>query len=330
MRENVARGTRFLPARWCLCVALWMLLAPTAHCTSETLRAGDAPGLTGSTRYLFTYFQNGKPGVRMAWSSDGLKWTPINQGEPVIRIAARDPFLLKHKDGMYYITYATSPRYATIIRSADLIEWSPPWKVPVMENEPESRNAWAPELFYDDENDRVMLLWSSTIPGRFPATDGTGDNGYNHRCYYKTTRDFETWSPTKLLYDPGFNNIDATIVRNGNRYMMLLKDETLKPVKKSLRVAWADHAEGPYGPAGDPIGQSWVEGPAVIRIGSERLVYYDMYFRNRYGAMRSRDGVKWDDISGELQMPAGARHGCVVGISRDVLDTILRHWAGKL
>jgi|GEM_PF-3248771 len=66
----------------------------------------------------------------------------------------------------------------------------------------------------------------------------------NHRIYYVATKDFKTFSPTKLLYDGGFNVIDATILKEGGKYYLIVKDETKTPMQKRLRIAVADRAEG--------------------------------------------------------------------------------------
>ena len=67
-----------------------------------------------------------------------------------------------------------------------------------MAHEPTARNAWAPELFYDEAKKQWLIFWATTIPGKFPETDSTGNNGLNHRIYYVTTKDFQTFSATKL------------------------------------------------------------------------------------------------------------------------------------
>jgi hypothetical protein len=64
----------------------------------------------------------------------------------------------------------------------------------------------------------------------FKKTDAAGDNGLNHRMYCTTTKDFKTFSPTRLFFDPGFSTIDATMVQAGGKYHLIFKDETLKPV----------------------------------------------------------------------------------------------------
>lgn len=63
--------------------------------------------------------------------------------------------------------------------------------------DPQARNVWAPEIFYDGTQKQFMIFWASTIPGRFPATDRTGDGGYNHRMYFTVTTDFDRLAPAK-------------------------------------------------------------------------------------------------------------------------------------
>jgi hypothetical protein len=42
----------------------------------------------------------------------------------------------------------------------------------------------------------------------------------------------------------------------------------------------------------------------------------------RFGVVRSRDLVHWDDISDQLIMPAGIRHGTVLRVPRAVADAL--------
>ena len=72
-----------------------------------------------------------------------------------------------------------------------------------MANEPAARNLWAPEAVWDPERKEWILFWATTIPGRFPDTEGTGDTGYNHRIYSTTTKDFQSFTPARLWFDPG-------------------------------------------------------------------------------------------------------------------------------
>lgn len=168
-----------------------------------------------------------------------------------------------------------------------------------------------------------MIYWATTIPGRFAAGDTAGDDKYNHRMYYTTTKDFKKYSKTKLLYDKGFNVIDATIQKNGKRYVMFLKDETKKPAQKNIRIATSNKLTGGYGkPSGPITGKYWAEGPTVLRIGEKWIVYFDKYTRHQYGAIESTDLKTWKEVSDLLTMPDGIRHGTVFTITKHEFDKL--------
>ena len=107
-------------------------------------------------------------------------------------------------------------------------------------------------------------------------------------------------------------------------YYLIVKDETLKPVKKNLRIAVGDRPEGPFGPASAPITPSWVEGPSAIRIGDEYVVYFDCYTNGHYGAARSRNLKEWEDITSQVSFPPGTRHGTVLRVPKSVVDKLIR------
>jgi beta-xylosidase len=281
--------------------------------------------------FLFSYFTgNGEDGLHFAASDDGRVWTSVGGGRSFLKPAAgsrlmRDPSIARGPDGMFHLVWTTGwwDNGIGVAHSKDLIEWSEQEFVPVMAHEPDAQNCWAPEIFFDQEHGRFLIYWGTTIPGRFPETDpkdGTLSRGdrMNHRMYYVETSDFKTYSPARLLYDGGFSVIDAFIVKAGpQRYVMVLKDETLRPTpKKHLRVAEARRPEGPYGPASAPISVDWVEGPSVLKAGDDWIVYYDEYTRKRYGAMRSRDLGRWEPL--DVRFPTGTRHGTAFAVERDV------------
>ncbi|MGH9848432.1 MAG: pectate lyase [Blastocatellia bacterium] len=285
--------------------------------------------------YLFAYFKNnGEDGLHLAYSRDGLKWKALNEDKPYLtpmvgsQKLMRDPCIIQGPDGMFHMVWTTGWRGQDIgiAHSKDLINWSEQKAIPVMAHEPTAINCWAPEIFYDDQQKQYLIFWATTIPGRFPATESSGNNGLNHRLYFVTTKDFTTYSPAKLFYDDGFNVIDATIVKSGGQYVMILKDETQNPVRKNLRIAMSDKATGPYGKASAPFTPDWVEGPTAIKINHEWLVYFDLYRDKRYGAVKSSDLKNWETVTEKLTMPAGARHGTVFTISDEVLSRLTFAW----
>lgn len=170
----------------------------------------------------------------------------------------------------------------------------------------------------------LRIYWATTIRGRFPETQIEADNGYNHRMYYVTTKDFKTFSETELFYEPGFNVIDATVVRDSGRWVIFLKDETREPAQKNIKIACADQLKGPYSAAGEPItGDYWAEGPTATKIDGEWTVYFDKYIDHRYGAVASKDLISWHEVSHHLRMPEGIRHGTVFRISKQELQRLI-------
>ncbi len=291
------------------------------------------PGFARQTKdYLFAYFTgNGEDGLHFARSSDGFTWTAVAGGRSFLKPAVgsrlmRDPSIARGPDGTFHLVWTTGwwDRGIGLAHSANLVDWSEQQFVPVMEHEPDAQNCWAPEIFFDDEEGRYLIVWSTTIPGRFPETDpkeeglSRGDRA-NHRIYYVETRDFRTFSRAALLYDGGFNVIDAFIVKAArNKYVMIVKDETLRPTpKKHLRVTEATSPDGPYGPASAPVSIDWVEGPSALQVGTDWLLYYDEYTRKRYGAMRSRDLTRWEVVP-EVSFPVGTRHGTALIVSPEI------------
>lgn len=282
--------------------------------------------------YLFSFFQdNGADGLHLAWSEDALNWTALNNNKSFLTPTAgkdklmRDPCIIQGGDGMFHMVWTVSWNEQGIgyAYSEDLIYWSDQQYIPVMDHEPDARNCWAPELFYDAESNRYMIYWATTIPGRYPETDSSGDNGYNHRMYYVTTTDFETFSPTQVLYDHGFNVIDATIKRIGEEYLMFLKNEIKFPVaEKNIRTATSKSLTGPYTMASEPITGDWVEGPTAVQTQKGWMVFFDQYTAHKMGAVQSSDLENWTDISDQIHFPEGTRHGSVFKVKKSVLDKL--------
>jgi hypothetical protein len=236
----------------------------------------------------------------------------------------RDPSLALGPDGTFHMVWTTSwarPPVFGYANSKDLIHWSEQKAVPVMEDAPDAKNVWAPELFYDAKKAQWLIFWASTIPGKFPETENSGDN--NHRIYYVTTKDFMNFSPTKLFYDGGFNVIDATLLPANGKFYLVVKDETKNPVRKNLRLAVSDNADGPFSKAGPAFTTDWVEGPTALQIGGEYYIYFDHYGSPKYyGAMKSPDLEHWQDISPTVSFPKGIRHGTALRVPSSVIQNL--------
>jgi len=282
--------------------------------------------------YLFSFFKgNGEKDLYLAASRDGFSWEALNNNQSFLKPQVgkdkliRDPCIIKGGDGKFHMVWTVSWNEKGIgyANSTDLIHWSEQKYLPVMEHETEARNCWTPELFYDTDSKTYLLFWATTLPGRFSETDTLGDDGYNHRMYATTTKDFIDFSETKLFYEPSFNVIDATILKTKDTYRLFIKDETLLPEpKKNIRIATSDKLQTQWSPPSEPITQNWVEGPTVMQFNDHWIVYFDRYTEGKMGAVRSSDLKTWTDISDQIQFPEGTRHGTIFKVKESLYNNI--------
>ncbi|GEO04418.1 arabinosidase [Adhaeribacter aerolatus] len=284
--------------------------------------------------YLFSSFHEpANEGLRLLYSYDGYKWTDLNKTflkpEAGASKLMRDPSVVKGPDGTFHLVWTTGWRgdqgfgYAS---SKDLIHWSEQKFIPVMQHEPTTVNVWAPELFYDEDLKLFVIIWASTIPERFPR--GIEEENNNHRMYYTTTPDFKTFSETRLFLDPGFSVIDAVIVKQDKgKYALVLKDNT-RP-NRNLKMAFGPSALGPYTGVTEPFTGNFIEGPTVVKIKDEWLIYFDVYQEKIYGAMRTKDFKTFTDITKEVDVPKGHKHGTIFKATKKQLQNLQKAAAAK-
>ena len=282
---------------------------------------------------LFSFFRNnGEDGLYLASSRDGLSWTELHEGKPLLKPDVgeakllRDPSVAQGPDGTFHMVWTTSWQGRTLgySSSKDLIHWTAQreWK-PFGDDAGDVANCWAPELFYDAPSKTFWIVWATTRKGQFPETAGTGSGEYNHRLYSMETRDFQSFTKAHLFYDPGFQVIDGAVFRaDDGRYALIAKNETEKPTAaKNLFLAFAPRLEGPWSKAGPPIsGSRWAEGPTPVKIGEYWYIYFDLYRDHKYGAIRSKNLIGWEDVTSRLQMPAGMKHGTAFRAPQAIVD----------
>ena len=289
--------------------------------------------------YVSTSFHEpANEGLRFIYSYDGINWNPIEGTFLAPKVGnqkvMRDPSIVKGPDGTFHLVWTSSWRgdkgfgYAS---SKDLIHWTEERFITVMDD-PTTVNVWAPELFYDDVKRQYMIIWASCIPGKFP--DGLEDHNNNHRLYYTTTKDFKTFSKAKLLIEPGFSSIDATMVKRGNNdYVMVLKDNTRK--QRNIKVAFAKSPYGPWSEASESFTDTFCEGPSTAYADGWHYIYYDSYRQKIYGAHRTKDFKTFEDRTGSVKFPVGHKHGTVFMASEDIVNNLIRyntdavHYTGK-
>ncbi|MDD3322526.1 MAG: glycoside hydrolase family 43 protein [Paludibacter sp.] len=281
--------------------------------------------------YISTSFHEpATEGLRFIYSEDGLIWDTIPGIwlKPIVgnQKVLRDPSIAKTPDGVFHLVWTSSWKgdlgfgYA---ESKDLIHWSKPRLIEVMKNEPTTINVWAPDIFYDNENNQFVVVWASCVPGKFP--DGVEEIENNHRLYYITTKDFKTISDTKLLYEPGFSSIDATIVkRESSDYVLVFKDNT-RP-NRNLKIAFATSPTGPYRAPSTTFSEDFVEGPTVIKKDNDYLIYFDEYKTSTYGAVKTNDFIHFQNISNKISVPVGHKHGTIFKAPATIISNLKKYY----
>jgi beta-xylosidase len=312
-------------------VVVFMCMSAKAQPTTAPT---TAPTNLPDDLLLFANFHgHSEDGLHFAWSADGLNWWPVKDDASFLKPQVgsqklmRDPSVFLGPDGIFRLVWTTGWQGRDIgyASSKDLIHWSEQKAIPVMEDEPTARNCWAPEMTYDESKQQYVVFWATTIPGKFPETEATGDKGSNHRIYCTKTKDFQTFSKAELFFEPGFEVIDATMLHANGKHYLFFKDETAHPqVKKHIQIAASDTVEGPFKVISDPITPDWCEGPTVVKFGDSYLCYYDMYRQSRIGAVRSKDLKNWDDISDKLSISRLTKHGTVIQVKKQILEAMMQ------
>ena len=278
--------------------------------------------------YVFTSFREpADKGLFLAYSNDGYHWEdlkgPYLKPEVGNSGIMRDPSVVKGPDGTYHMVWTTDWRGSNgfgYAKTKDFIHWSEQRFIPAMDHEPEVVNVWAPELFYDQDRQRFIIIWASTIPFRFEK--GQEDENNNHRMYFTTTKDFEEFSSTELLIDAGFSMIDCVIVKRAkDDYVLIMKDNT-RP-NRNLLAGFASDPLGPYAHFTKPFSGFLSEGATVIEEDGKYIVYYDNYGEKNYAAVVTEDFQEFKDISDQIKLPEGHKHGTITKISAAVLQELL-------
>ncbi|EHS57552.1 glycoside hydrolase family 43 protein [Paenibacillus sp. Aloe-11] len=218
----------------------------------------------------------------------------------------RDPSIIKHTDGLYYVVYTTdwSGNTIGIASSPDRVNWNFVRNIPL--SLPSGiAHTWAPEWFVDSNGSLNVIV--SLSPGNYE----------NFRPYAITAANSNlastAWSAPVELAGIAPNYIDTFIVKNGSTYHAFTKNESTKYIEyataTSLTGPYTFHGTGDWANWG-----SWVEGPALVQLdnGTWRI-YFDGYSAQKYYYSDSSDGFQTWTVKKELPGLTGlVRHMTVL------------------
>lgn len=287
--------------------------------------------------YLFVYFtgesEEGEQ-IYFSLSRDGLHWTDLNGGKPVLRSGigeqgVRDPYILRSKlDGRFYIM-ATDLRIASgkgwaaarsrgskriiLWTSSDLTGWSEPWEAEVAP--PGAGCAWAPEACFDEKRQAYLVFWASLVKEE-------GEAEPKHRIFCSYTKDFRSFSAPQKYMEKEEHVIDMTIVRDAGKYYRFTKDAATG----GIVMDYSTDLQGQFHPVSSESLRSvtGVEGPLAFLLPdreiwclmadrfAQRLGYLPMLCRNL------ETGSFWVPQQTEYDLGGTRkRHGSVLMITRE-------------
>ncbi|GAB7036227.1 MULTISPECIES: glycoside hydrolase family 43 protein [Catenuloplanes] len=303
------------------------------------------------TGYLMAHFtgesSDGQQ-IHLAHSTDGLRWTDLNNGAPVVRTTVgtrgvRDPAIVRSPAGDRYWIIATDlcigcgqdwsaainngSRNLVVWESADLITWSAPWLLNVAGAIPDGRNAWAPEAIWNPDTGDYVLYWATNVP----------QNGATkHRIYHARTSNFRSiTTPAPYIVRPGAQEIiDTQIVESntgGYRYVRTSGDG-------QITIEGSNSILGTWTMLGNLSGLgltgAQVEGPMWTRFNdrNEWALYLDQYSSGRgYVPVLTTNPAS----ASAYRLPASGsyamggtrkRHGSILNLTAAEQSRVLARW----
>jgi hypothetical protein len=292
----------------------------------------------GYGAYLFVYFTGNSMSqeqLRYALSTDGLKYTALNNNNPIIASSAismsdgiRDPHILRGGDGKFYMVMTdmqsglgwNSNRGIILLKSDDLITWTHSQvHFPARYAGTGFANVervWAPQTIWDAAAGKYMIYFSL-----YGGTITT-----NTIYYAYANADFtDLEGQPQVLVNPNLSQqnsmIDGDIIFYKNKYHLFYKEETgMNDISKMV----SSNLSSGYQPTNmifndDPNGSNRdVEGSCVFRLFNTDIwiLMYDVYNQSRYEFRQSMDLDNFITVpSSEVSVSFGPRHGTVIPIT---------------
>uniref|UniRef100_UPI00366F737D glycoside hydrolase family 43 protein n=1 Tax=Plantactinospora solaniradicis TaxID=1723736 RepID=UPI00366F737D len=309
-----------------------------------------------TTAYLMAHFTgesaNGEQ-IYFATSTDGLRWTDLNNSQPALTSTVgergvRDPSIVRSPNGDRFWLIATDLRIASgkgwdtaqnagskslvVWESTDLVNWSAPRLVNVAGSISGAGNAWAPEAIYDPASGDYVVYWATKAP-----LDGVT----KHRIYYTRTRDFRTFSAARVYIDrPGTQGIiDTQIIEvagnvGGYRYVRASGDG-------QISIEGSNSILGSWTRLGNLSGQglpgSQVEGPMWQKFNdrNEWGLWVDQYATGRgylpltTTNLANPSGYRIRSSSEYSLGSSRKRHGFILPITAAQHTALRNRWGGS-
>jgi hypothetical protein len=213
----------------------------------------------------------------------------------------RDPSLMKHTDGKYYLVFTAPPynkpyanqNFVGLAWSTDLKTWNTMPNISTA-NIPGVKLSWAPEWVVD----------GSGTP-KFTVNCSSAASDLKPYLYTATNRDLTKWSgPVDIGI--GAMHLDTQVLKVGQTWHCLTKSNL-------LQHATAPSITGPWTWLPDRSDWAHLEGPCAVKLSNGAWVMQVDPMHDVAQYMTSNDFINWSKLL-YLPGPAGKviRHGTVI------------------
>lgn len=199
--------------------------------------------------YLFVHFKEkivpDGEAVYFGKSKDGYNWEKVNDGNPILMstlgdkgcrdieivrlhtggfmIITTDLCIVHHMDENYGVDWKQLNHYGSkslcMWKTDDLVNFSEQRLVHFGRDD--FGCMWAPEVFFDEENEEYLIHWGSTV----------AEDDHSHMSIYcSVTKDFETFSKPKLYFTKDNEILDSHITKVGDTYHLFYKNSSNPPM----------------------------------------------------------------------------------------------------
>lgn len=297
--------------------------------------------------YLFAYFkgESFEDGEQVYFAlskgNDALAWRELNGGRPVLTSTlgekgVRDPYLVRsplgnmfyliatdlkiHGNGDWNHAVSAGSRSIMVWGSEDLIHWSHQSMVEVAPAE--AGCTWAPEVYYDQDEDVYNVFWASMLKGETPNQDSQG----YHRMMFAKTKDFITFSKPYVYMDYGYSVIDTTMIADRGSIYRISKGHNV------MQEAGVSFNDPNFTLINSNVEQAFMvqgEGPIVFKSNTEEkwYLFVDEYGLRGYIPLETTDlssGV-WT-LPAQYALPKCPRHGSVIPVTISEYKRLLEQY----
>ncbi len=300
---------------------------------SGTLALGARPAYAADAAYVMGYFTESATmldadyGLHLAVSTDGLRWMPLNQNNPVVTPTAgagglRDPFIMRKQDGTFVVLatdlkgtdWGYNSQYIHVWDSADLRTLTGYRRLKLHDM---VTHSWAPEAFWDAGRGEYGIIYSSV------NASGHGVIMVNY------TTNFQTVTSPQVFFDPGYDIIDGnlTVGVNGVNYLYYRgRDQALVGARSTTLQP------GSFTPFSTAAAHGGTEAPTLVKslTSGSWYLWGDTYTPNGvFYAWQSNDltAGTWTALDQrDYTQPLNSKHCTIATITTTEYDNLVAKW----